>query len=303
MQSVHALNAQYGVGHKIHFSADLNGLVILEVENPHATAKVALQGGHVMQWQPRHAEAPVLWLSDQARFVAGRSIRGGVPVCWPWFGPHPTDETLCPHGFARVVQWEVVDAKPEPDNTTSLVLRLVGNSQVKSQWPYECDLTLTVNIGPVLKMALTTTNRGDKPFVIGEALHTYFNVSDIEVVKVLGLDQTEYEDKVEDYALKRQSGEVTFSGEVDRVYLNTTAACVLEDPGLRRRIVIEKSGSHSTVVWNPWERKAAEIGDLGSHDGWRHMVCVESSNVRENVVTVDPGMSHTLHVQYSTEGL
>lgn len=303
MQSVHELNSRYGVGHKIHFSSDQNGLVTLEIENPHASAKVALQGGHVMQWNPRHAEVPVLWLSDQARFVGGRSIRGGVPVCWPWFGPHPTDETLCPHGFARVVPWEVVDATPMPDNTTSLVLRLVESKQVEKQWPYDCELSLTINIGPVLKMSLTTTNKGDEPFVIGEALHTYFQVSDIEVVKIHGLDHSEYEDKVEDYALHHQTGEITFSQEVDRVYLNTESTCVLEDPGLRRKIIIEKSGSQSTVVWTPWERKAAEIGDLGSHYGWRQMVCVESSNVRSNVVTVAPGSSHTLSVQYSTESL
>ncbi|MCB5185356.1 D-hexose-6-phosphate mutarotase [Methylobacillus gramineus] len=303
MQSIHELNARYGVGHKIQFSSDLNGLVTLDIENPHATAKVALQGGHVMQWNPRHAEAPVLWLSDQARFVSGRSIRGGVPVCWPWFGPHPTDETLCPHGFARVVPWEVVDAKPEDNNTTSVVMRLAESRQVEKQWPYLCDLTLTINIGPVLKMALSTTNNGDVPFVIGEALHTYFQVSDIEVVKITGLDHAEYEDKVEDYALKRQFGDISFSDEVDRVYLHTESTCVLEDPGLRRKIIIEKSGSSSTVVWTPWERKAAEIGDLGSHYGWRQMVCVESSNVRDNAVTVAPGETHVLTVQYSTEGL
>ncbi|MCB5186441.1 D-hexose-6-phosphate mutarotase [Methylobacillus caricis] len=303
MQSIYELNARYGVGHKIQFSSDLNGLVTLDIENPHATAKVALQGGHVMQWNPRHAEAPVLWLSDQARFVSGRSIRGGVPVCWPWFGPHPTDETLCPHGFARVVPWEMVDARVEDNNTTSLLLRLAESRQVEKQWPYLCDLILTINIGPVLKMELATTNNGDVPFAIGEALHTYFQVSDIEVVKITGLDHTEYEDKVEDYVLKRQLGDISFSDEVDRVYLNTESTCVVEDPGLRRKIIIEKSGSHSTVVWTPWERKAAEIGDLGSHSGWRQMVCVESSNVRENAVTVAPGATHVLSVQYSTEAL
>jgi glucose-6-phosphate 1-epimerase len=301
MQSIQQLNARYGVGQKIHFYSDQNGLVTVHIENPHASAKIALQGAHVMEWQPHHSEEPVLWLSDQARFVRGRSIRGGVPVCWPWFGAHATDESLCPHGFARVAQWKIVDTVIDPDGATRIIMQLIETQQLGKQWPHHCEVTLTVIVGSALRMQLTTTNTGTAPFVLGEALHTYFHVSDIEVIKISGLDNTQYQDKVEGYAVKQQQGDIRFTEETDRVYINTESTCVIEDPGLRRRITVQKSGSKSTVVWNPWGQKAAEIGDLGSHSGWRHMVCVESANATDNVVTVAPGEVHTLEVEYSTE--
>jgi D-hexose-6-phosphate mutarotase len=149
---------------------------------------------------------------------------------------------------------------------------------------------------------LTTENPGREDFVIGEALHTYFQIGDIADTRVHGLDGVEYLDKVAGSTRARQHGPVTFAGETDRVYVNTEGECVIEDPRLKRRIAVAKSGSASTVVWTPWAEKADKMGDFGP-DGWRAMVCVESANALENAVTVKAGGRHTLAVEYRAESL
>ena len=161
-------------------------------------------------------------------------------------------------------------------------------------------------VGDKLEMRLATTNTGDVPFKIGEALHTYFHISDIGAVQVAGLEGATYHDKVDNFATKKQSGAIGFSGEVDRVYVNTPADCVIVDAGLKRRIRIAKSGSQSTGVGTPGAEKAEKMGDMGrgkSGAGWREMVCVESANAMDNVVTVAPGATHTMTVTYSVEAL
>lgn len=150
-------------------------------------------------------------------------------------------------------------------------------------------------------MEMTTENNGDTDFVIGEALHTYLQIGDIGAVRVSGLDGCEYWDKVGGTALRRQSGTIAFDGEVDRVYINSDAVCVVEDDKLKRRIYVSKSGSRSTVVWTPWTEKANKMGDMGQPDGWREMVCVESANALDNQVTVCAGARHTLIVEYRAE--
>jgi len=163
-----------------------------------------------------------------------------------------------------------------------------------------------VVVGDKLEMHLATTNTGDAPLKIGEALHTYLHISDIGAVTVVGLEGGDYHDKVDNFARKQQRGAIAFGGEVDRVYVDTPADCVIVDPGLKRRIRIAKTGSLSTVVWTPWAEKAEKMGDMGAGKtgaGWREMVCVESANAMDNVVTVAPGATHTLAVTYSVEAL
>ncbi|HSW52135.1 MAG TPA: D-hexose-6-phosphate mutarotase, partial [Sulfuricaulis sp.] len=192
------------------------------------------------------------------------------------------------------------------DAKTEITLQLVDTPQTRAQWPHPTRLTLTVVVGEKLEMSLATTNTGDAPVQIGEALHTYLQISDIGTVKVEGLEGCDYHDKVDNFARRKQKGAIGFSGEVDRVYVNTPADCVIEDAGLQRRIRIAKTGSQSTIVWTPWTEKAEKMGDMGrgqSGAGWREMVCVESANAMDNVVTVAPGETHTLAVTYSVEAL
>lgn len=297
------LNSRFGIGSQLRFVEDASGLIIAEIENTKATARLCLQGAHLMSWQPRCASVPMVWWSTAGRLAQGKSPHGGAPVCWPWFGVHATDSSLPAHGFARISPWQVVESGTEADGATRLTLQLMDNPQWHAQWPRGSVLKLTMLIGDTLKMQLATSNTGKEAFVIGEALHTYLQISDIEKIKVTGLANTEYLDKAEQFARKHQSGDLTFNGETDRVYVNTETACSIEDPGLKRRILISKSGSQSTVVWTPWADKAAQMGDLGANEGWRTMLCVEPVNAADNLVTVAPGETHVLGVEYSSSTL
>lgn len=289
--------------HHVNFIRDDAGLDYIEINNDYASAKIALQGAHVMAWQPKSQQHPVLWLSSNARYVQGRSIRGGIPICWPWFGAHPTDGTLCPHGFARVMPWQLLETETVKNGATRLVLRMLEPEESKRQLSYPYQLTMTITVGDTLRIDLATTNKANHPFMVGEALHTYFRVSDVAAIHIQGLEDTLYADKVLNYERRVESSDVRFNGEFDRVYLNTNADCIIHDAGFNRQIRIAKSGSQSTVVWNPWAEKAAQMGDMGGPDEWRGMVCVESANALENSVVISPNRTHTLSVEYSVEGL
>lgn len=303
MTTAQQLNSQFGIDGQLGFREDASGLVVAEISNAQATASLCLQGAHLMTWQPRSQAVPVVWLSRDAKLAAGKSIRGGAPVCWPWFGAHASESGFPGHGFARTVPWQLIESGSEPDGATRLTLRLVESENTRAQWAHDCKLDLTVIVGETLRMELTTENTGASDFVIGEALHTYFRIGDIGSVRVTGLTGCDYWDKVGATALRKQEGAISFSSETDRVYVNTSAECVIEDEQLKRRIHVAKSGSLSTVVWTPWTEKANKMGDMGQPDGWREMVCVESVNALENVVKVSAGTRHTLIVEYRAEPL
>lgn len=298
-----ALNKQFGIKGQLKFIEDASGLVVAEIDNAQGRASLCLQGAHLMSWQPKSQALPVVWLSKDTRPAVGKSIRGGAPVCWPWFGAHATESGFPGHGFARTVPWRVIESGTEPDGATRLTLRLVNSEKTRVQWPHDCNVDLTVIAGETLRMEMTTENTGSTDFVIGEALHTYFQIGDIGSVRVTGLEGCAYWDKVGGSNLCCQDGAISFSGETDRVYINTGATCVIEDDKLGRRIHIAKSGSLSTVVWTPWVEKANKMGDMGQPDGWREMLCVESVNAIDNVVTIAAGTRHTLIVEYRAESV
>lgn len=299
--NIDSLNSRFSIKDKLHFTeAPGGGLAVAEIDNGLARASICLQGGHVMTWQPRSQEKPVIWLSDFAKFVPGKSIRGGVPVCWPWFGPHVAEATYPAHGFARTVAWTVTNTGTTAQGETYMGLMLENHEQMQSMWPWQTSLHIRITIGDRLKIELVTDNRDAQDVVISEALHTYFQIGDIADIQILGLEGCTYYDKVAGGGQSRQDGAIRFASETDRVYVNTAVTCIIEDTGLKRRIIVAKSGSQSTVVWNPWNEKADKMGDLGP-DGWRRMVCVESANAMDNPVLIPAGKSHTLSVEYSVE--
>lgn len=302
MNSLETLNERFAIADQLRFEIAGDGLIVAHIVNAHSSATICLQGGHVMSWQPKDASAPVVWLSKLAKLVPGKSIRGGAPVCWPWFGAHATEASYPGHGFARTIPWEVNATRTLPDGSTEIGLTLIANDASRAQWPHASLADILVTVGKTLKIALTTRNLGDSDFVIGEALHTYLQIGDIGEARVLGLEDCQYLDKADGGTRKQQQGAITFSGETDRVYVDTEATCIIEDARLKRRIHIAKSGSRSTVVWTPWTEKADKMGDFGP-DGWREMVCVESANAQENVVTVKAHSTHTLAVEYSAEAM
>lgn len=299
MTDLAALNKRFGIAEQLIFREGPGGLVVGEVTNRHATATIALQGAHVVTWAPR-GEKPVIWVSRAAKYAPGKSIRGGVPVCWPWFGPHPTEAGFPGHGFARTVPWELIETQPLPSGETRLALRLVPSEVTRSQWPHPGELQMYVTVGEALEIELVTHNLGTSDITVGDALHTYFEVSDIRETRIDGLDGCPYLDKMDGGKRKQQSGPVVISAETDRIYLDSVADCLIEDRYWARRIRIRKRGSRSTVVWNPWIEKAAKMGDFGDN-GYLNMVCVESANAAEDVVKIAPGGEHRLWVRYSVE--
>ncbi len=296
---VASLNERFAIPAHVRFKTGPGGLTVAEVGNAHAASTIALQGAHVMTWVPRK-EQPVIWLSKAARFAPGKSIRGGVPICWPWFGPHATESRFPGHGFARTVMWEVVETTALRDGRTRIAFRIVQDDATRAQWPHASEALCIVTVGPTLEVELVTRNTGNAPITVGDAFHTYFEVSDIRQCAIHGLGGCPYLDKVDGSKKKQQTGAVTIGEEVDRIYLDSVADIMIDDPGLKRRIRIAKRGSRSSVVWNPWTEKADKMGDFGPN-GYLNMVCVESTNAADDVVTVPAGGEHRLAVRYSVE--
>jgi glucose-6-phosphate 1-epimerase len=301
MTDFSALNARFGLSGQVIFKEGPGGLAVAEVATAAANATISLQGAHVMTWATR-GQKPVIWLSRAAKFAPGKSIRGGVPVCWPWFGPHAGNAALPAHGFARSVPWEVIGAQTLADGSVRLDFRLIQSDATRAQWSHATLLECHITVGAALEIDLVTRNADRSAITIGDALHTYFEVSDVRQVTIRGLEGCPYLDKMDGGQRKQQTGPVTISAETDRIYLDTGADCLIDDPGLARRIRIRKRGSHSSVVWNPWIEKSVKMGDFGEN-GYLNMVCVESANAADDVVTIAPGGEHHLWVRYEIESL
>ncbi|MDC0423415.1 D-hexose-6-phosphate mutarotase [Methylophilaceae bacterium] len=280
---------------------EADGLQFIEIDNSLAVGRIALQGGHVDWWRPKSAKQDVLWRSSNARYEKGRSIRGGVPICWPWFGKHPTDGSFCAHGFARVIPWKLLESVQLKNGATKIVLTMIPTEAVTKQLTYSFELILTIVVGESLYLNLETTNLSDNPFVISEGYHTYFYISDIENIKITGLENSVYTDKIDNFSRGIENNSITFNREFDRVYSNTSNDCYIEDESFNRVITIKKSNSNSTVVWTPWQEKALAMGDMGEKNEWRRMVCLETANLLENSVVIYPKLSHSIATEYSVQ--
>jgi glucose-6-phosphate 1-epimerase len=269
------------------------GLLALNIQIPTASARIYAHGAQLAKWQPAGA-APVIFMSAESLFEDGKAIRGGVPVCFPWFGPR---EGQPAHGFVRNRTWRVVEVR-QIDDAVRAVFETESDETTLARWPHNYLARLTHTIGDTLKMEFEVTNLSREPFTFSEALHTYFVVANARKVRVTGLENTKYRDFPDRTKLTVQEGAVDFTGETDRVFVNTPATCILDDPVLRRRIIVEKSGSLSTVVWNPWIEKSVALADFGD-DEWTQMACIETANAFENSVTLNPNETHRMSVRIS----
>lgn len=271
-----------------------SAMQIIEVKNSLGEAMISTMGAHVLSYKKTGSE-DILWVSEKSYMEFGKPIRGGIPVCWPWFGPHPdADRKLPSHGLGRIAVWDVKEKSECPDGSSKVVLSLPG-----SRLPDEfaaLDAELEIIVGASLKMNLKTTNNGDKDYSLTQALHTYFNVADCTKLHVEGLKNTAYIDKVDGGAEKMQNDDVRIGQEVDRIYMDTTADCTLVDEAANRRVVISKKGSTSTVVWNPWVKKSAAMPDFGDEE-YHTMICVETVNAGKDVIVLKKGESHTLEME------
>ena len=302
MNKTEDLNAEYSIPGKIEFIAGNGGFINAVVRNGSSECVVSLYGGHVMSYKPEGKD-DLLWMSKFSYFEEGKPIRGGIPVCWPWFGAHPSVTEMPSHGFARISQWNVKSVSAGK-SFTELVLSLtdkdLSDKRFRAQ-PFE--LELSVKCGKKLEVELSTLNTGKTDFKLTEALHSYFSVSDINKVSVSGLDGAGYVETAGGTRENRiQSGDILFGSEVDRLYSGSVCDCVISDPGVGRKIRISKAGSRTTVVWNPWIAKSAKMPDYGDNE-YPEMVCVETANASSDSVTVAPGKTHRMKTIISSEVL
>ncbi len=274
------------------------GLPVIRVRNGFAEAEIMPYACHVTRFKPSGEES-VLWLSPSSPFELGKGIRGGIPICFPWFGPHKTEKTFPVHGFVRYRDWELRSTACLSDGRTSIVLATGSDEASRAYWPHNFSLVATVTIGKSLVFELTAGNSGLEPFSYEDCLHTYFKVGDVMKAEVAGMDGVAYIDRTKSDSRAVQRGNLVLSGETVNAYMRDPSACRIVDPVLNRTIKIEKSGSGATVVWNPWAAAASKNAEIG--DGWKDFLCVETATCLDGRITLLPGTSHTTRVAYSVE--
>ncbi|MEZ5453705.1 MAG: D-hexose-6-phosphate mutarotase [Thiothrix sp.] len=293
------LTTDFAIADQLAFVEGKGGLPCIQVSNSHADALISVYAGQVLSYTPKGA-TDVLFVSDKAYYASGKAIKGGVPICWPWFGADPEGKGRPAHGFMRNRMWDVWATRGNADGSTTVILGVESSPETLAIWPHAFKLAVEITVGNTLQLALVTQNTGDVAFTITQALHTYFSVGDIAQTTVSGLEGTQYIDKAAGAGgvIKPQAGAVTIAAEVDRVYLNVPAALAIQDGAQNRTIRITSSGNKTAVVWNPWADIAASMGDL-QDDDYTRFVCVETTNAVDDVVDVPAGSEFRLVAEYA----
>jgi len=298
LSQIDALNRRFELPEIAAVVPGNGGLAKVRVTTSLAAGEVYLHGAQVTSWKPAGAEEAI-FLSQHSHWQDGRAIRGGIPICFPWFRAKADDAQAPAHGFVRTREWQLDSVTAEGDGCVAVTCSTGSDDATRRWWPHEFRLVHRVTIGSSLHLELTVTNLGSAPFVFEEALHTYFRVGAAERARVRGLDQVTYLDNTDGNREKVQSGDVALTAPTDNAYLNTRSALELIDPTLHRILRTNKQNSATTVVWNPWQQGAATLADLGA-DEWRLMTCVEASNILRSAVSLAPGEQHAIGATLST---
>jgi glucose-6-phosphate 1-epimerase len=295
------LVAEFGIKGVLDFATAGTGLTKAVVTLDGVAGELVVQGAQLTRWDPPGAH-PVIFMSPNCVFAPGTAIRGGVPLIFPWFGPHRTTKEAPQHGFARVAPWRLDSVEQRGAGELTMTLSLTSEDSTSPFWPEAYRAVYTVTFGRTLSLSLAVQNRAGHPIVFEEALHTYFSVSDIAGVSVTGLSGRTYIDKTDGMQRKTQQGTVTLVKETDSLYLDTPNHRAIEDPAWRRRINVDSDGGASTIVWNPWTEKAAAMRDLGD-PAWRGMICVETGNAADNEVRLAADAEHRMSTQISVDAI
>lgn len=290
MITIEKLYEKFGVKGEIDFEKRENDLIFLTVSNKYANAEVCLYGAHITSFRP-HGSMDILWMSPASYFEAGKPVRGGIPVCFPWFGPHQTDPEKPQHGFGRLMFWELMEIMAEVNGETQVRLQLCSSEITKTYWPFEFCAELIMVVGKTLKVSLKVTNTSVSQFSYSCALHSYYNISDIRHIAIDGLSGTQYHNHLQPGEFFEESAKLEILQPETRHYHNTAAACIIEDPIFNRKIRAAKSGSKVTTVWNPGESACTAIADLPD-DGFKYFICIEAVNSFEDLIILNPGQSH-----------
>jgi glucose-6-phosphate 1-epimerase len=298
--NIEQLDKDYAIPGQLTFIEGKGGLPMIQINSDKASALISMYAGQVLSYRPAGEPADLMFLSEKAYYQADKAIKGGAPICWPWFGPDPAASGRAAHGFVRNRLWQIVDTEITTDGDVMVTLGLEDSAETKNIWPHAFTLTQQITVGKSLNLELITKNTGTAAFSITQAFHTYFNIGDINQTRVLGLEACQYIDKVDNSAEKQQTGAISVNAEVDRIYLAVKNEQVIEDAALERRIRITSSGNTTAVVWNPWEKIAAEMADLQDSD-YRRFICVETANAAEDVIEVKPNSNCRLAANYCIE--
>ena len=297
--SIDELNERFGVAGAARFQAGAGGLARAVITTPDAEAHVYLHGAHVTHYQPA-GHAPVLFLSPQSTFDAGHAIRGGVPIVFPWFGARAGHPSSPDHGFGRISEWSVLEVT-RGVGSVSIALALEPSDATRATWDHRFRIVARIAVGAALGIALEVENLSAQAFAFEEALHTYLHVGDVERASVAGLEGRAYLDKTDGFKRKTLgAAPLQLTSETDRVFLDTRGPYAVTDPAIGRRLMVEKTGSANTVVWNPWREKSASMADLGPGQ-WRSMLCVETANVGDAAIRLEPGAHHSMRMLLRVE--
>jgi glucose-6-phosphate 1-epimerase len=277
----------------VEFKNFENGFAYIEVTNSVASAKIALQGAHIFEYK-RGANNELLWLSSLALFEENKPIRGGIPICWPWFGPH-NDSSLPQHGFARISHFTFVSCEEKDEETSIVTLKLTDSPKTRILWDFSFELLVTITISKELHVSLKTSNTDVKEFKITQALHSYFSVENISDVAIFGVKNSSYFDQLSK-TMEVQKNDLHVDQEIDRIYKNPDKNLILKEKN--RAIFLQNSNSNSLVIWNPWSEKVKSIKDM-QDDEYKNMLCIESANALDDYIILQPNCSTTLGLKLS----
>ncbi len=283
--NIEAVNQQYGIKEVANFSQEENGLIFLTINNSFASAHIALYGAQILSYKPLD-QPDVLWVSDHSHFKVGKAIRGGIPVCFPWFGPHQTDKTKPQHGFARTSNWQVQAVQQLANGATDIQLMLEQSDEILKLWPFRFKAVINFVVGATLQVTLKVTNTGTAPFQYSDALHTYFNISDIAAIDLYGFDNSPYYEAFGDKLFHQKKTSLHPGVENNRRYIQHSGEAVITDPGYNRNIRIGKTGSKVTVLWNPGPITSKNFNDMPP-DGYKNFICIEPANAYAGIDMID----------------
>jgi len=298
MPVVEELDSRFGIPGVAKINEGNGGLPRIQITGPGAEGEMYLHGAQVTSWRPGGNDE-VLFLSTKSRWHEGQAIRGGIPICFPWFRAKTDDPKAPAHGFVRTRSWQL-ESIVEEGRGVVVSMSIESDDQTRRWLPADFRLVHRVVFGPELILELACTNKGTKDLCFEEALHTYNRVSDVANVRLQGLAGVQFLDNTDSNIAKVQQGDVTIASATDNAFMATKTDIDLLDPKFRRHIRLQKANSLTTVVWNPWSEGAARLGDLSDGE-WTQFVCVEASNILAASVRLAPGEEHKMMAVLSIE--
>lgn len=270
------------------FPDDQRAFPVIEIETVACRARVALQGAQILQMQPA-GQPPLLWLSAGARFQAGKAVRGGIPLCFPWFAAHPHDATLPAHGFARTAVWRLLAANVDGNGTADIAFELTDDEHTRACWPHAFRAEVHYRLAQSVSVTLRVSNCDDAAWAFGFAWHNYLPVTDVARLRIEGLEGIPFLDKLAPATSPvPEAVPARITAETDRIYHGAAGRYRLQDEAGGCGLQLDAPGCRDAVLWNPWQEKAARLGDVPG-DAWRRFVCLECGNTGLEDVPVPPG--------------